>query len=219
MRFLRLFPVLTLMLVLAVRIAAQAPAGQAGGARSAGPAALPFTMTMSFPDGAQLPLKNSALGAMMSPEVNWTNVPKGTMSFVLSMDDNDFSRNKTTEGMLHWFVWNIPGTATGLPEGVPMGQLQNGAYQISASGQTYRAPAGPGRQHHYVFWLLALDTTVDVQPGTDPFDTRAAVMKAAYSESIGMRPGTVAHASSPPEPASASTTLQAICPPAVVTVW
>ncbi len=185
MRSLRLFPVLALMLVLAVRIAAQAPGGQAGGARAAGAAAAPFTMTMSFPDGAQLPLKNSALGAMMSPEVNWTNVPKGTVSFVLSMDDNDFSRNKTTEGMLHWFVWNIPGTATGLPEGLPMGQLPNGGYQISASGQMYRAPAGPGRQHHYIFWLLALDTKVDVQPGSDPFDTRAAVMKALQGHVVG----------------------------------
>jgi len=167
------------MLVLAIRIAAQAPAGQAGGggARAGRPAAAPFTMTMDFADGAQLPQKNSALGAMLSPAINWTNVPKGTMSFVLSMDDNDFSRNKTTEGMLHWFVWNIPGTATGLPEGLPMGPLPGGGSQISASGQIYRAPAGPGRLHHYVFWLLALDTTVDVQPG-DPFDTRAAVMKA-----------------------------------------
>src|SRR5579862_9322360 len=140
MRSLRLFPVLALVLVLAIRIAAQAPAGQAGGARAGGPAAAPFTMTMGFPDGAQLPQKNSGLGAMLSPEINWTNVPKGTVSFVLSMDDNDFSRNKTTEGMLHWFVWNIPGTATGLPEGVPMGPLANGASQISASGQMYRAP-------------------------------------------------------------------------------
>ena len=178
MRSLRLFTVLTVMLVLAIRIAAQAPAGQAGSARAAAPAAPPFTMTMSFPDGTQLPLKNSALGAMMSPEVNWTNVPAGTMSFVLHMNDSDFSRNRTTEGMLHWLVWNIPGTATGLPEGLPMGQLPNGAYQISASGQTYRAPAGPGRKHHYIFELLALDTKLDVQPGTEPFDTRAAVLKA-----------------------------------------
>jgi len=185
MRSLRWFPVLALMLLLAIRIAAQAPAGQAGGARARGPAAPPFTMTMSFPDGAQLPLKNSALGAMLSPEVDWTNVPKGTVSFVLSMDDNDFSRNHTTEGMLHWFVWNIPVTATGLPEGVPMGQLSNGAYQISASGQMYRAPAGPGRQYHYIFWLLALDTTLDVQPGADPFDTRAAVMKALQGHVVG----------------------------------
>lgn len=194
MRFLRLFPGLTLMLVLAIRIAAQAPAGQAGGAPAAAPggqaggaraaAAPPFTMTMGFPDGAQLPQKNSGLGAMMSPEINWTNVPKGTVSFILSMDDNDFSRNKTTEGMLHWFVWNIPGTATGLPEGLPMGPLSNGGSQISASGQVYRAPVGPGRVHHYVFWLLALDTKVDVQPG-DPFDTRAAVLKAAQGHVIG----------------------------------
>ncbi len=183
MRSVRLFTVLTAMLAVAVGIAAQAPPGQGGGG-ARGPAAPPFTMTMGFPDGAQLPQKNSALGAMLSPEINWINAPKAAVSFVLSMDDNDFSRNKTTEGMLHWFVWNIPGTATGLPEGVPMGQLSNGAYQISASGQMYRAPAGPGRQHHYVFWLLALDTKIDVMPG-DPFDTRAAVMKALQGHIVG----------------------------------
>lgn len=183
MRSLRSLTVLMAMLGFSMGIAAQAPPGQAGG-RARGPAGPPFTMTMDFPDGAQLPQKNSALGDMLSPAVNWTNAPKATVSFVLSMDDNDFSRNKTTEGMLHWFVWNIPATATGLPEGVPMGQLSNGAYQISASGQMYRAPAGPGRQHHYVFWLLALDTKIDVQPG-DPFDTREAVMKALQGHVIG----------------------------------
>jgi Raf kinase inhibitor-like YbhB/YbcL family protein len=107
------------------------------------------------------------------------------MSFVLSMNDIDFSRNKTMEGMLHWLVWNIPADATGLPEGVPMGQLQNGAYQISASGQMYRAPVGPGRKHHYIFELMALDTKLDVQPGSDPFDTRAKVFAGSQGHILG----------------------------------
>jgi Raf kinase inhibitor-like YbhB/YbcL family protein len=180
MRFLQLLGVSIILLLAGIPLAAQAPEGQAAGGRRAPAASGPvFNMTMAFPDGTELPRKNSSLGAMMSPEVNWANPPAGTMSFVLSMNDVDFSRNKTMEGMLHWLVWNIPASATGLPEGVPMGQLQNGAYQISASGQVYRAPMGPRYKHHYIFELLALDSKLDnIQPGSDPFDTRAKVFSA-----------------------------------------
>jgi hypothetical protein len=88
-------------------------------------------------------------------------------------------------------VWNIPGTATGLPEGVPKGaQLTDGAYQISATGQMYRGPGAPatGPQHHYMFEVYALDTTLDVRPaaGTDAaFETRANVMKAMQGHILG----------------------------------
>ena len=54
-------------------------------------------------------------------------MPAGTQSFVLNMHDMDVARNKTTDDQAHWIVWNIPATATGLPEGVPKGaQLTSG---------------------------------------------------------------------------------------------
>jgi hypothetical protein len=104
------------------------------------------------------------------------------------MHDLEVSRNHTMDDQLHWLVWNIPATATGLPEGVPMGaQLQNGAYQISASGQVYRGPGAPanGPRHHYTFELIALDTKIDVQPGTDAFETRTSIMKAIQGHILG----------------------------------
>jgi Raf kinase inhibitor-like YbhB/YbcL family protein len=103
------------------------------------------------------------------------------VTFLLHMHDMEVTRNHTSDDQLHWLVWNIPGTATGLPEGIPSGaQMANGAYQLSASGQVYRGPGAPaaGPKHHYTFELLALDTKVDVQPMTDAFETRTAVMKA-----------------------------------------
>jgi Raf kinase inhibitor-like YbhB/YbcL family protein len=140
-----------------------------------------------FPDGGDVPVKYSqaapgvATGEGLSPAISWTNVPAGTQSFVLNMHDMDLARNKTTDDQAHWVVWKIPATATGLPEGVPKGAtLANGAFQISATGQMYRGPgAGAnGPKHHYVFELYALDTTIDVQPAADAFETRANVMKA-----------------------------------------
>jgi Raf kinase inhibitor-like YbhB/YbcL family protein len=191
MRFLRPLPGLAVisLLTITITVAAQAPAGQAPGGRGAGgagaagggPGGGAMQMTMDFQDGGQYPVKNSGLGAMLSPEIHWSNAPAATMSFVLDMNDIDFSRNRTTEGNIHWLVWNIPASAKGLPEGVPNGPLQNGAYQTSASGPgTYRAPNGPGRKHHYVFQLLALDIKLDdIMPGPDAFATRADIMKAA----------------------------------------
>ena len=79
-------------------------------------------------------------------------------------------------------VWNIPATATSLPEGAPKGpQLPNGAYQISATGQVYRGPgaAATGPQHHYMFELYALDVNINVQAaGQQTLPTRDAVWDA-----------------------------------------
>jgi len=176
MRFRRLLSVLIILFVPAVMVAAQTPTGQTM------PPQKHLTMTITgFADGSDIPLKYTQAGSQTSPEITWINTPSGTVTFVLHMHDMDVSRNHTTDDQLHWLVWNIPGTATSLPEGVPAGaQLQNGAYQVSASGPSYRGPGAPASfpKHHYVFELIALDTKIDVQPGTDAFATRADIMKA-----------------------------------------
>lgn len=189
MRRRRFFTTLGMLLV-AVPIAAQER-----GARSAAPAAPAMTMTVAgFPDGGQIPVKFSqaaegvAPGEGLSPAISWTNVPTGTQSFFLHMHDMEVARNKTTDDQAHWVVWNIPGTSTGLPEGVPKGaQLSDGSYQISATGQMYRGPGAgaAGPMHHYMFEVYALDTKLDVQPGADAFETRANVMKAIQGHVLG----------------------------------
>src|ERR1700720_930297 len=159
-----------------------------GGQPKGGAAPLAMTLPIpGFPDGGQIPVKFSqaapgvAVGEGTSPAMSWANVPAGTQSFFLNMHDMDLARNKTTDDQAHWVLWNIPATATGLPEGVPKGpKLANGAYQISATGQMYRGPGAGANapKHHYVFEAFALDTMIDVQPAADAFETRANVMKA-----------------------------------------
>jgi Raf kinase inhibitor-like YbhB/YbcL family protein len=174
------FVVLSISLLAAIPMAAQQ--------RGAAPAAPAMILTVEgFPDGGDVPVKYSQAapgvptGEGLSPAISWTNAPTGTRSFFLNMHDMDLARNKTTDDQAHWVVWNIPATATGLPEGVPKGpKLANGASQISATGQMYRGPgAGAnGPKHHYMFELYALDTTIAVLPTADAFETRANVMKA-----------------------------------------
>lgn len=186
-----------MMFALVITIAAQSMGAQSGSAPQAGsgqaaPAAQPISMmtmtTTAFADGAEIPAKYTKAGNQTSPTIAWANVPAGTVSFVLHMHDLEVSRNHTSDDQLHWLVWNVPGTTTGLAEGIPSGaQMQNGAYQISATGPVYRGPGAPaaGPRHHYTFELIALDTKLDVQPVTDAFETRTLVMKAIQGHILG----------------------------------
>jgi Raf kinase inhibitor-like YbhB/YbcL family protein len=161
-------------------------------AQTPAPAAPPrpaMTLTSpAFPDGDPIPVKYTQAGEQVSPKLDWTNTPPGTQSFLLHMHDPDVARNKTTETQVHWLVWNIPATATGLPEGVPKGaDLPDGSHQTSASGPVYRGPGAPasGPPHHYTFEIYALDTKLDITPGADAFETRSAVMKAVQGHVLG----------------------------------
>jgi Raf kinase inhibitor-like YbhB/YbcL family protein len=179
-----------LLLLLAITLSMTILLSAQGGPPKGGPAPASSAMTLTvsgFPDGGQIPVTFSqaapgvAAGEGTSPAMNWANAPAGTQSFFLHMHDLDLARNKTTDDQAHWVLWNIPATATGLPEGVPKGsQLPDGSYQISATGPMYRGPgaAANGPLHHYVFELYALDTKVDVKPAADAFETRANVIKA-----------------------------------------
>jgi Raf kinase inhibitor-like YbhB/YbcL family protein len=168
-------------------IAAQGQGG--GGQRGGGPPARPMTLTTTaFPDGGPIPVRFTQAGEQVSPALTWTNTPAGTVSFVLHMLDPDVARNRTTETQVHWLVWNIPATSTGLPEGVPMGaELPDGSRQVSATGPVYRGPGAPatGPMHHYTFEIYALDTKIDVPAGGDAFETRTKVMQAMQGHVLG----------------------------------
>jgi len=161
----------------------------------AAPRPAPLTLTTTaWPDGGVIPIKYSQAGEQLSPALTWTNVPAGTVSFVVNMIDPDVAIQKGTETQPHWIFWNIPGTLTGLPEGIkPGGELPDGSRQISATGLQYRGPgAGAnGPMHHYTFELYALDTKIDVtassnaQPVAAALETRANVMKAMQGHVLG----------------------------------
>jgi Raf kinase inhibitor-like YbhB/YbcL family protein len=160
------------------------PAGRAGGGGQGRrrPIEVMTLTTKSWPDGGNIPIKHAQPGHDVSPALSWSAAPEGTTSFVLLMHDVDAATGSGLDDVLHWMVWNLPATATSLPEGVPEGgQRADGSRQISVSGPYYRGPAAPssGPPHHYVFELFALDTLVDVPAvGAAPAATRAAVAAA-----------------------------------------
>jgi hypothetical protein len=123
-------------------------------------------ITTAWPDGGTIPLRYTQAGAELSPAIQWSAAPAGTASFVLIFHDADTVVNNSTDGILQWMLWNIPGTATGVAQGRPDGfELEDGTRQISVSGSRYRGPgaSATGPLHHYVMELYALDITLDIK--------------------------------------------------------
>jgi len=178
----------------AAAAAAQTPppagAGQRGGGR--GPGTPPLLMTTTaWEDGGVIPDKYTmaAGNAAVSPELKWSQVPAGTQSFVLLMHDPEPVLNKGSKmDITHWLIWNIPGTSTGLAEGVAAGELPDGSRQVSLRSNAYMGPgAPPGPYHHYTFELYALDTKLEVPQGTpqEAAATRTAVVNAMDGHVLG----------------------------------
>src|SRR4029077_6814138 len=139
-------------------------------------------------DGDDIPVKYTQAAEQVSPQLIWANAPANTASFVVLMHDPDAPLTGTTEDTLHWLVWNIPGTATGLPEHVPQGaQLPDGSRQVSATGPVYRGPGAgaAGPKHHYTIEVFALDAMLSVEPAGTWQETRAIVVKAMQGHVLG----------------------------------
>jgi hypothetical protein len=121
--------------------------------------------TTAFPLGGSIPKKYTCDGGDLSPALSWSNPPEGTQSFTLIADDPDAPVGTWT----HWIIWNIPATATTLPEGMAKAQesadgTRQGTNDFKRIGYGGPCPP-PGKPHRYFFKLYALGAKLEVKPG------------------------------------------------------
>ncbi len=183
-----MFGTIGVVALLVAGVATVVAQGQGRG-RGRGPATPPLLMTTTaFEDGGVIPDKytQAAGDAAVSPALSWSQVPMGTQSFVLLMHDPEpvLNRNPRMD-ILHWLVWNIPASSTGLPEGMASGMRPDGTHQMSLRGDGYMGPGAPaGPYHHYTFELYAVDTMLTIPDG-DANATREAVFDAMNGHVLG----------------------------------
>ena len=121
-----------------------------------------FTLESSkFEAGGAIARIYTCDGRDISPPLNWQNPPEGTESFVLICDDPDAPMG----AWVHWVIYNIPGAAGSLPEGVPASaKLKDGALQGKNDFDRlgYGGPCPPrGKPHRYFFKLYAVDEMLE----------------------------------------------------------
>jgi len=153
--------------------------GGGGGKGKGGGIPAPLTLKLAdYPDGSAIPAKNGCANGNMavSPKIDWSGVPMGTATIALIMHDTDVDING--EDVLHWAIFNIPATATGLPEKVAnTPELPDGSRQLNNIGRSsgFFGPCPPAPTvHHYIIEAYALDTKLDT-PATG---TRADLLAA-----------------------------------------
>ncbi len=128
----------------------------------------------AFAHGERIPKMYTCDDVDVSPPLSWNGVPQGTKSLVLIMDDPDAPIGT----WVHWVLYDIPATLTGLPENVAKTPIVS---EIGVQGMNdfhrfgYGGPCPPpGKPHRYFFKLFALDTNLGLEPGA----TKAQVEKA-----------------------------------------
>ncbi len=100
-------------------------------------------------------------GKNISPQLKWTNAPKATKSFALTVYDPDAP---TGSGWWHWVVFNIPADVTELVADAgnpaknlaPKGSVQS-MTDYGKPGFGGACPPVGDKPHRYVFTLFALD--------------------------------------------------------------
>jgi hypothetical protein len=118
--------------------------------------------TPAFKHHETIPERYTSDGEDIAPPLEWSGAPDGTKAFALVVHDPDAP---LVDGFTHWVAYDIPGDATGLPEGG--GEAVSGTNSLGNAG--YKGPAPPAGHgtHHYYFWLYALDEDLDLPAGLD----------------------------------------------------
>lgn len=119
----------------------------------------------AFEQHGAIPTKHTGEGEDVSPALSWSNAPTGTKSFAVICHDPDapLLSSNGTYGFVHWTLYNIPGEVASLPEGTS--DYTQGKNNFGKSGYNGPMPPEGHGRHHYYYWILALDTELNLPEG------------------------------------------------------
>ncbi len=128
-------------------------------------------------------------GKNTSPELKWTNIPKGTKSFAVTMYDPDAP---TGSGWWHWVVINIPGNVTtlALNAGTEGGKhLPKGASMLrndfGFKGYGGACPPPNSTPHNYHITVYALDIPdLDVNSSASPAMANFYILQHTLAKAV-----------------------------------
>ena len=114
----------------------------------------------AFDPWGRIPDLHTGNGEDRSPALVWSGAPDGTKGYAIVCHDPDAP---LMDGYTHWVAYNIPASTTELPEGVS--GISEGVNNAGDSGYMGPAPPPGHGPHSYYFWVYALDTDEQLEPG------------------------------------------------------
>ena len=116
----------------------------------------------AFAEGELIPTKYTCDGENVSPPLEWEGVPEQAKSLALIVDDPDAPSGV----FVHWLLFQIPVTESGLKEGAGGKNSKRGLHGKNGFGKAaYGGPCPPSGTHRYYFRLYALDAQLTLQSG------------------------------------------------------
>lgn len=118
----------------------------------------------AFEENQLIPSSYTCDGDNTNPPLEISDIPSGTKSLAIIMDDPDAATDPDGPGKTfdHWFIWNIPPTVTKIEKGiVPQDAIQglNGAGKVG-----YTGACPPNGTHRYFIKLYALNRKLNISP-------------------------------------------------------
>ena len=116
----------------------------------------------AFDSHGPIPERYTGDGEDVSPPLEWSGAPRETQAFAVICHDPDAP---LVDGFTHWLAYGIPKDATGLPENAS--DVKLGRNSFGNTGHNGPAPPPGHGVHHYYFWVYALDSDLELEPGLD----------------------------------------------------
>jgi Raf kinase inhibitor-like YbhB/YbcL family protein len=134
----------------------------------------------AFSDGGNIPDKYSRDGSNISPPLVWSDVPDGTKSLALIMDDPD-----APSGLfVHWILYGIPTNINKIAEGEHVPSTIPGSRHGHNGFGTlgYDGPQPPKGTHRYYFHLFALNKDPALKSGATQSELNVAMQGHILAE-------------------------------------
>ena len=123
-------------------------------------------------------------GENISPQLRWSSPPAGTVAFALTVTDPDAPAHT----WVHWVLYNLPPGSRDLPQAIPHGNTapDGGVQGRNDFGDVgYGGPCPPpGKAHHYIFTLYALNARLPLRPGATRRQTLAAMKGHILAQAV-----------------------------------
>ena len=116
-----------------------------------------------FDDGAGMPDYVGYVNENENPELEIDDVPEGTESLALVLDDPD-AQPVVGFTFDHWLVWDIDPDVGTIPRGWEPSEEEATVGYNDFVENDYSGPSPPDEAHGYRFKLLALDSELGLGP-------------------------------------------------------